>query len=159
VLSKTIAILALAIGAPLYAQVSAAISGRVTDPSGAAISGATVTVKSLETGASRTVTTNDSGDYTVVGLPLGQQEVKVEKPNFISGRTGVTLVVGQEAVLNLYLTIGELPERVVVTDETPLVNTTTADVSGVVGEKQIKDLPLNGRSFDELNTLKPGAEN
>ena len=158
-LSKISAILALAFGAPLYAQVSAAISGRVTDPSGAAIPDATVTVKSLETGASRTVTTNDSGDYTVVGLPLGQQEVTVAKPNFISARSGVTLVVGQEAVVNLYLTIGELPERVVVTDDTPLVNTTTADVSGVVGERQIKDLPLNGRSFDELITLNPGAEN
>jgi Carboxypeptidase regulatory-like domain/TonB-dependent Receptor Plug Domain len=156
---KIVAILALAIGVPLYAQVSAAISGRVTDPSGAAIPGATVTVKSLETGASRTVTTNDSGDYTVVGLPLGPQEVSVAKPNFISARSGVTLVVGQEAVVNLYLTIGELPERVVVTDDTPLVNTTTSDVSGVVGEKQIKDLPLNGRSFDELITLNPGAEN
>ena len=155
----SLAVSVLAVGAPLYAQVSAAISGGVTDPSGAAIPGAMVTVKSLETGASRTVTTNDSGDYTVVGLPLGPQEVTAEKPNFVSARTGVTLVVGQEAVVNLFLTIGELPERVAVTDETPLVNTTTSDVSGVVGEKQIKDLPLNGRSFDGLITLNPGAEN
>jgi hypothetical protein len=158
--NKIIALLLLAAAvAPLRAQVAAAISGRITDPSGAAISGAMVTVKSLETGASRTVITNDTGDYTVVGLPLGPEEVTAEKPNFVPARTGVTLVVGQEAVVNLYLTIGELPERVVVTDETPLVNTTTADVSGVVGEKQIKDLPLNGRSFDELITLNPGAEN
>jgi hypothetical protein len=159
VLSKIVALLALAIGAPLYAQVSAAVSGRVTDPSGAAVSGAMVTVKSLETGASRSVTTGDSGYYTVVSLPLGAQEVTAEKPNFVSERAGVTLVVGQEAVVNLELTIGELPERVVVTDDTPLVNTTTADVSGVVGARQIKDLPLNGRSFDELITLNPGAEN
>ena len=66
-LSKIIAILALAACAmPAHAQIAAAISGKVTDPSCAAISGAMVTVKSLETGTSRTVTTNDSGDYTVV---------------------------------------------------------------------------------------------
>jgi hypothetical protein len=160
VLNKIIAILALAAAiTPLHAQVSAAISGRVQDTSGAGIPGVMVTVKSLETGASRTVTSNDSGYFTVVSLPLGPQEVTAEKLGFVPARTGVTLVVGQQAVINLYLTIGELAERVVIIDETALVNTTTEAVSGVVGEKQIKDLPLNGRSFDELITLNPGAEN
>jgi hypothetical protein len=158
--NKIIALLVLAAAVtPLQAQVAAAISGRVTDPSGAAVSGAMVTVKSLETGASRTVTTDDSGYYTVVSLPLGPQEVRAEKSGFNEALTDATLVVGQEAVVNLLLTVGTIIEQVAVTDQTPLVNTTTAAVSGVVGEKQIKDLPLNGRSFDELITLNPGAEN
>ena len=72
----------LALTAPSFAQVSASISGRVTDPTGAVVPGATVTVKSLETGATRTGATNGSGDYTVLGLPLGTQEVKAEKPGF-----------------------------------------------------------------------------
>jgi hypothetical protein len=157
-LSLVIGVLALT--APSFAQVSASISGRVTDLSGAGILGAMVTVKSLETGASRTVMTNDSGDYTVVGLPLGAQEVRAEKPGFKSAmRTGVSLVVGQEAVVNLGLEMGELVQQVTVSAATPLVNTTTAAVSGVVGEQQIKDLPLNGRSFDNLITLNPGAVN
>ncbi len=80
-LSLVIGVLALA--APSFAQVSASISGRVTDPSGAIVSGATVTVKSLETDATRTVTTNDSGDYTVFGLPLGPQEVTAGAVGFI----------------------------------------------------------------------------
>ncbi len=139
---------------------SAAISGRILDPSGAVVAGATVTVKSLETGASRTATTNDSGDYTVLGLPLGAQEVTAEKPGFsTSGPFKVTLVVGQDAVVNVVLLVGRPDTVAIVTDSTPLVNTTTAQVSGVVGEQQIKDLPLNGRSFDNLITLNPGAVN
>jgi hypothetical protein len=145
---------------PLNAQVRAAISGRVLDPTGAAVAGATVTVKSLDTGASRTVTTNDTGDYAVLGLPLGPQEVSAAKAGFnASGPLNVTLVVGQDAVVNIGLTVGNVNSVTIVTDSTPLVNTTTASVSGVVGEKQIKDLPLNGRSFDDLITLNPGAVN
>ena len=68
-------------------------------------------------------------------------------------------MVGQEAVVNLQLEVGELVQQVTVAAETPLVNTTTQQVSGVVGEQQIKDLPLNGRSFDNLITLNPGAVN
>ena len=145
---------------PLRAQVSAAISGRVLDSTGAAVAGATVTVKSLDTGASRTVKTDTSGDYTVLGLPLGPQEVTALSPGFnTTGPLNVTLVVGQDAALNLVLTVSHPDTIAIVTDSTPLVNTTTSSVSGVVGEQQIKDLPLNGRSFDDLITLNPGAVN
>jgi hypothetical protein len=145
---------------PVRAQVNAAISGRVTDPSGAAVAGATVTVKSLETGGSKIVKTDGSGDYTVLGLPLGPQEVTAQSPGFNSmAPVNVSLVVGQDAVVNLGLTVGSPDTVAIVTDQTPLVNTTTSQVSGVVGEKQIKDLPLNGRSFDNLITLNPGAVN
>jgi len=141
---------------PLRAQVTASISGT----SGSGVVGAMVTVKSIETGASRTATTDSAGHYTVLSLPLGPQEVKAEKPGFKSAvRTGIDLVVGQEAVVNLQLEVGELIQQVTVAAETPLVNTTTSQVSGVVGEQQIKDLPLNGRSFDNLITLNPGAVN
>ncbi len=157
-LSLVIGVLALA--APSFAQVSASISGRVTDPSGAIVSGAMVTVKSLETDATRTVPTNDSGDYTVFGLPLGPQEVTAGAVGFInSPPSRVSLVVGQDAVVNFTLQVGGERIEVNVTDATPIVNTTTSSVSGVVGEKQIKDLPLNGRSFDNLITLNPGAVN
>ncbi len=101
-----------------------------------------------------------AGDYTVLGLPLGPQDVTAEKAGFQRTQPArVTLVVGQEAVINLTLSVSGERTQVEVTDQTPLVNTTTAQVSGVVGEKQIKDLPLNGRSFDNLITLNPGAEN
>ncbi len=145
---------------PLRAQVTAAISGTVEDASGARVRGATVIVKSLETGATRTVITDPSGNYALVALPLGPQELKAGKTGFKTAvRTGVNLVVGQDAVVNFHLELGELAQQVTVTDATPLVNTTTSAVSGVVGEEQIKDLPLNGRSFDNLITLNPGAVN
>ncbi len=145
---------------PLRGQVTAAVSGTVEDSSGAGVASAMVTVKSLETGASRTATTDSAGHYAVLSLPLGAQEVKAEKAGFKSAvRTGVDLVVGQEAVVNLQLEVGELVQQVTVAAETPLVNTTTQQVSGVVGEQQIKDLPLNGRSFDNLIALNPGAVN
>jgi hypothetical protein len=144
-----------------YAQVvTAAISGKVEDPSGAGVSGANVTVKSLETGATRVVTTDDAGNYKVLSLPLGPQEVKVEKRGFTTQvRTGIQLEVGQQAVVNLQLQVGDFVQQVTVSEEVPVVNTTTASVSGVVGERAVKDLPLNGRSFDNLITLNPGAIN
>jgi hypothetical protein len=145
---------------PLGAQVTAAISGTVQDASGAFVQGASVTVKSLETGASRKVPTDQSGNYTLVSLPLGPQELKVEKTGFKTAlRTGVVLVVGQQAVVNFRLELGELVQQMTLVDQTPLINTTTSSVSGVVGERQIKDLPLNGRSFDDLVTLNPGTVN
>ena len=142
------------------AQVSATISGTVQDASGAALAGATVTVKSLETGATRVVTTNPAGSYTVFSLPAGPQEVRAEKVGFTTlVRTGINLQVGQQAVVNLRLELGELKQAVTVTEGTPLVNTTPVSISGVVGESEVKDLPLNGRSFDNLITLNPGAVN
>lgn len=145
---------------PLRAQVSAAISGTVDDPSGSGISAATVTVKSTETGVTRTAMTDSDGHYAIPSLPVGPQRVTAEKTGFKSAvRTGIDLVVGQEAVVNLQLEVGELVQQVTVAAETPVVNTTTSQSSGVVGEQQIKDLPLNGRSFDNLITLNPGAIN
>jgi len=142
------------------AQVSAAIIGNVEDASGAAVSDAAITVKSQDTGATRVVMTDDAGNFRVFSLPIGPQEVKAEKKGFKSVvRTGVNLEVGQEAVVNLRLVVGEFVQQVVIAEEVPVVNVTTASVSGVVGEREIKDLPLNGRSFDNLIALNPGTIN
>ena len=101
-----------------------------------------------------------SGNYTVPALPLGGQEVIAEKAGFKSAvRAGIKLDVGQQAVVNLRLEVGELSQQVVVSEEIPLINATTALNPGLVGEREIKDLPLNGRSFDNLITLNPGTIN
>ncbi len=143
-----------------FAQTAATISGRVEDSSGGAVAAASVTVKSLETGATRTVITNDAGNFRVTSLPLGPQEVRAEKKGFHAAvRTGINLEVGQDAVVNLRLDVGDFVQQVTVSGDTPVVNTTTAAVSGIVGEQAVKDLPLNGRSFDNLITLNPGAIN
>ena len=139
---------------------TASITGTVEDATGAVVRDATITVKSQETGATRTVTTDDSGNYRVLSLPLGPQELKAEKQGFKSVvRTGVSLEVGQEAVVNFRLEVGELVQQMAVSEEAPVVNVTTASVSGMVDERQIKELPLNGRSFDNLIALNPGTIN
>ncbi len=145
---------------PALAQASASISGSVEDATGTGVGGATVTVKSLETGATRSVTTDKTGKFTVASLPLGPQEIKAEKTGFKAAiRSGISLAVGQLAVVNLRLEVGDFVQQITVSDQAPIVNTTTANVSGLVGEREVKDLPLNGRSFDNLISLNPGAIN
>ena len=150
----------LAVAQSGWAQVTGVLSGRVVDATDAGIPGATVTVKTVETGATRTATTDESGAYRIVAVPVGPQEVRAEKTGFKAAvRLGINLAVGQEAVANLRLEVGTVSEEVTVTADTPLVNTTTASISGLVNERQIKELPLNGRSFDNLMTLNPGIIN
>jgi hypothetical protein len=136
------------------------LSGLITDPSGAAVSAASITAKNLDTGTSRTVPTNQSGRYRFFALPVGPYEVRVTKPGFAEGiRSGIRLVVGQDATVDLGLHVGQVSEQVKVTEDVPVVNLTTQDISGLVGERQVKDLPLNGRSYDFLLTLNPGIVN
>ena len=145
---------------PLSAQTGAAVSGRIEDASGSPVSGAKVTVTSLETGSVRVVSTTTEGTFQAFPLPLGRQEIKAEKSGFKAAiRTGINLTVGQDAVVNMSLEVGDLSQQVTVLAEAPVVNTTTSQVSGLVGERQVKELPLNGRSFDNLITLNPGAIN
>ncbi len=146
------------LGTPAWAQVTGAISGTVTDPSGAVVPDAKVTVTSKETGAKRSVTTNAAGDYFIAALPVGPYDVLLEKGGFDPSTLPVNLSVGQDAVVDVVLRVGgERPTVVSVTDAAPLVNATTSSISGLVGEEQVKELPLNGRSFDNLVTLNPGA--
>jgi len=145
---------------PLHAQVAAAISGTVVDPSGAGVGAAKVIVTNDETGATRTATADESGNFSVLSLAPGLHEVKVEKNGFKAAvRTGIHLQVAQQAVVNFKLEIGEFVQAVTVAEDAPVVNMTTSATSGVVGERDVKDLPLNGRSFDNLIALNPGTIN
>src|SRR4051794_34518275 len=120
----------------VHAQTTATVTGTVKDASGAVTPDATVTVKSLESGLTRTVQTDASGNYNVPSLPVGQYEVTVEKSGFNKQvRRGVNLVVGQQAVVNLTLEIGNVEQQVTVTAEAPIVNTTLSSTSGLIGEK------------------------
>jgi len=143
-----------------FAQVSAVLSGTVTDQSGAVVSGAAVTATDADTGAVHNATTGDDGRYQLFSLPVGRYEIRGAKAGFTEiVRTGVQLVVGESATVDMNLQVGESSQHVTVTGDAPLVSVTTADISGLVGEEQIRDLPLNGRSFDELLTLNPGVVN
>lgn len=134
------------------------ILGVVSDESGARIPGVAVTITNLETGAVRTIVTDGAGRYRAPNLPLGQYEVKTELSGFRTAvRSGLQLTVGAEIVLDLSLTVGAVNEQVEVSGEAPLVETTNATVSGLVTDQQVRDLPLNGRSFENLIFLQAGV--
>jgi hypothetical protein len=144
----------------LHAQVSASLAGVISDTSGARVPSAAITVKNVETGAIRSTVADDAGRYEVLALPVGEYEIRASKAGFQEQiRSGIHLSVGQEAGVDLTLRVGEVKEQVTVKGEAPIVNTTTSDISGLVGERQIKDLPLNGRSYDLLLQLNPGIVN
>ncbi len=143
-----------------YGQVSAIVTGTVTDPTGAVVAASAVTAKNVNTGVERNTVTDAEGHYQFFSLPVGQYEIRASKPGFTQEvRTGVHLVVGQSATVDMALKVGESSQQVTVAGDAPVVGVTTADISGLVGEQQIKNLPLNGRSYDELVTLNPGVVN
>src|SRR5882724_2212731 len=142
------------------AQVSASIKGIVTDASGSPVPAAEVKTKNLETGATRNSFTDDAGRYLVLALPVGEYEVTVSKSGFQDAiRTGIQLVVNQEATIDLRLQVTAVQSEITVRGDAPMVSTTTLDISGLVGERAVKELPLNGRSYDLLLTLNPGIVN
>jgi len=145
---------------PASAQMAANLSGTVTDQTGAIVSGVDISVRNAETGVVRNTTTDAAGLYQVFALPIGEYEIHAKKDGFTEEvRTGIHLVVGQDARADLVLQLGRVTERINVNADAALVSTTTADISGLVGEEQVKDLPLNGRSYDLLMLLNPGVVN
>ena len=140
--------------------VGASIWGTVKDSSGDGIPAASVTVKNLETGAARKLVTDDSGRYVAPSIAVGRYEVTADKEGFSSQvKTGIDLVVGQTSTVDLTLPVGEV-RQVVTVEETPSpVSVSTQQTSGLVNERQVKELPLNGRSYDNLMSLNPGVVN
>jgi hypothetical protein len=151
--------LALAGAAIAGAQsVTGTILGTLTDESGGALAAATVTLRNVNTGATRTVHTDASGRYRAPGLSLGLYEVKADLTGFQSQvRTGITLTVAGEALVDFALSLGQMKETLIVQGEPSLVSTTESTLSHLVDERKIRDLPLNGRDFSQLVLLQPGA--
>jgi hypothetical protein len=143
-----------------FAQGDASIQGTVSDSSGGTIQGAAIQVKNLETGAVRNLLTDETGRFDAASLPVGRYVVKAEKAGFRGEeKTGISLVLGQREILDMVLQVGDARQTVQVESSPTVVMITTEDDSGLVGEKQVKDLPLNGRSYDQLIMLNPGVVN
>jgi hypothetical protein len=141
------------------AQSEASVSGTVSDPTGSVIAGASVKVRNLETGATRTVVTDQAGRFDAPLLAVGRYELLADKAGFDNTRTEATLVLGQHATADLTLSIAGLQQAVQVQETAIFINTSTQEISGLIGERQVKELPLNGRSFDNLLTLNTGVVN
>ena len=144
---------------PLAAQkVTSTIRGNVTDPSGAAIAGADITVRNQQTNISRNAKTNTSGEYVVPELEPGKYEVRVKQPSFKESVTqNIELFVSSTAVIDAQLQVGSASEQVTVEANPVQVETTTGAVGNVVEGNEVRELPLNGRSFVQLTQLMPGV--
>ncbi|MEE2822339.1 MAG: carboxypeptidase-like regulatory domain-containing protein [Acidobacteriota bacterium] len=144
----------------LYSQsATGAVSGTITDSTGAVLPGVEVSVSNLDTGQTRLAITGDEGRYNAPSLAVGDNyEVRAELPGFqTSVQTGIQLQVGQEVLVSLTLQIGEISEEVIVSSEAPLVNTTSSTISAVISEVQVHELPLNSRNLTQLSLLTPGV--
>ena len=140
------------------AQTAATITGTILDPNGNVLPGVTVTARNTDTALVRTAVTGEEGRYVIPMLPPGAYEVRAELSSFKPHvRRQVQLSIAQALVLNITLEIGGLTEEVTVTGETSVINTSSAELSYLVGSEAIEQLPLNGRNYTDLALLQPGV--
>jgi hypothetical protein len=134
------------------------ILGTLTDQSGAAVAGATVVVTDVQRGTSRTMTTDASGDYAVPDLQPGSYKIRVEAKGFKSvERSNLQIEVASDVRSDFALQPGQVTEVVTISEDVPLVNTTSSTLGGTLSNKEINDLPLNGRNYENLLQLRPGV--
>ena len=153
-------LLSMALSIPLLGQVAGgAIQGFVSDPSGAAVTGAQVTVTEIATGVSRTVSTNSAGLYAIANLQPSIYTASITASGFSrENAENLSLTVGANLTVNFALKIGTSSEQVEVRDTANSIDLVTSNLSEVVDSTTIRELPLNGRDWSQLITLQPGAD-
>jgi hypothetical protein len=154
----TIALLPLASMA--QTGTTARVTGTVTDPSGAVLPGATITIRDADTNATRSITTAENGDYAVTQLTPGKYNLTVEKQGFGSyQQNDIVLVIGQVAEINVQLQVGSQAQKVTVTSSAPVIQTEDSSIGSVIDSQTIVNTPLNGRlSIMGLVALAPGVQ-
>jgi hypothetical protein len=162
--TKAIRLVGLSIGVflaclPLFAQTyTGRILGTVTDQTGAALAGAQVVITDMQRGVSRTLTTDQAGEYVAPNLSPGVYKVRAEARGFKSvERLNLELEVAKDIRIDLTLQPGQVSETVIVSGEVPLVDTTSSTLGGTLSNQTINDLPLNGRNYENLLQLRPGV--
>ncbi|MGB9433091.1 MAG: carboxypeptidase regulatory-like domain-containing protein [Candidatus Acidiferrum sp.] len=154
----TFILILLLAGGLAYAGVTASISGTVTDPSGAAVAGATVTATNVGTGVAATQQTNSQGFYSFQSLPLGTYTIEVEQKGFKSYKqTGLVLDVNSALVVDVVLQVGQTNETVEVSSSALHVDTASTQMGEVIEGKEMTDVPLVSRSYTDLLALQPGV--
>src|ERR1700735_984632 len=159
VLLLSLIILSLS-AASLAQELAATLTGSVTDASGALVSGATVVVRSEETGSGRSVSTSSTGSFNITNLAAGRYAVTVNNAGFQTFvAKNVILNVAEKHTLDVQLQAGQVSQTIEVTAENTPIQTTTAEQSGTVTGDQVRDLALNNRNFEQLVLLQPGVAN
>jgi len=157
---KTLVCLAAVLFAPtaFSQQITGSIRGTVADPSGGVVQGASVNAKQTETGLTRTTTTDRAGAYVLLELPVGHYQLQVEAKGFQRYlQQGITLNVNETATIPVHLVIGAETQEVQVTADAQIIQDTVTSLGKPVLEREILDLPLDGRNFSQLGTLQPGV--
>jgi hypothetical protein len=146
--------------ARLNAQAATAtVLGTVKDTSGAVVPGVKVDVKNLGTGITQSVITDQQGRYRVADLAVGRYDVQAAMSGFQTAvRSGITLAVGTQSIVDFELLVGQQQQVVTVEGEVSQVQTTNSAVATLTEQKQMKELPLNGRNFEQLIVLAPGVQ-
>jgi hypothetical protein len=140
--------------------VGGTISGTVTDAKGAAVANADVVVHNDETGNERRLKTGTDGRYSAPSVPVGSYTVSVKADGFADqSRSSIALSVGQSQNVPISLSLAGVTQTLTVKDDPPIINTSTQQTAGLVDARQVKELPLNGRSYDQLITLNPATVN
>jgi len=139
-------------------QITGNFRGTVTDPSGAVILGAEVTAQQAETALSRTTTTDRNGNYVLLELPVGHYRLQVAAKGFEEYvQDGITLNVNETASVSPHLAVGSEKQQVLVRADAELIEPTVTSMGKVVEQRELEDLPLNGRNFSQLGLLQPGV--
>ena len=134
------------------------IEGRVLDPNGAAVAGATVTATNQQTGLEKSATTNNEGDFSIIVLPPGIYSVRTNAGGFAQSEIkDVTVTVGSHTPLEVKLSVGGTTATVTISEPVPLVETTRTSVSTTINQQSIDNLPINGRNFQDFATLSPAV--
>ncbi len=151
--------LALLCGRQVSAQeITGSIRGRIRDATGGVVSNADVTVTRSETGFARTVQSDSQGEFDFVELPVGHYRVSVEAKGFQKYlQTGIKLDVNQTAMVSMRLTVGTATQQIEVHADAPIIESTSTSLGKTVEEREILNLPLNGRNFSQLGLLQPGV--
>jgi hypothetical protein len=154
-----LAALATVFSVAAWAQTQlAAVSGTITDPSGAVVLGVSITIVNQGTGLKRNALTDPAGEYRFAGLPTGKYSLRIEKPGFQSQtREGIELASAAAVIIDSRLTIGDLSQETTVNASAAAIDSTTSTINGLVPEQSLVELPLDNRDLFSAVTLEPGV--
>jgi Carboxypeptidase regulatory-like domain/TonB dependent receptor len=155
---KLLFVILCACGSALSQQITGNVRGTVSDPSGAVVENASVNARQVETGLTRTATSDRGGNYLLLELPVGHYQLEVSATGFQKYiREGISLDVNETATVPVRLTVGSQSERIEVQADAEIIQATVTSLGQAVLEREILDLPLNGRNFSQLGLLQPGV--
>jgi outer membrane receptor protein involved in Fe transport len=153
-----VAVILILTTAPAFAQSTALLQGKITDPKGAVLPNATILVRNEATSTERTTQSDQDGNYQLAAMPVGVYRVEVKSPGFQTATISKLVIeVATTVVQNFQLEVGDISQTVEITSDVPVIETATTSVGTVINQRTVQEIPLNGRHFVDLGLLIPGS--